>query len=143
MARLALLSTRLFFTSLLASTTLVHALRYDASEEKWNLNTNKRAVHPLDYSGDEFPKEFYTPSPDNWRMPFYTLFLDRWVNGDPYNDDINETMYETDHMSNQLRFGGDLTGLVDSLDYIEGLGIKVEPIDRPVLPMTRLLTAAA
>lgn len=58
-------------------------------------------------------------------MPFYTLFLDRFVNGDPYNDNINGTSFEHDLNSNQMRHGGDLQGLIDTLDYLQGMGIKV------------------
>ena len=61
----------------------------------------------------------------SWRMPFYTIFLDRLVNGDPTNDDINGTHFEVDPLQNQLRAGGDITGLIDSLDYLQGMGIKV------------------
>lgn len=68
----------------------------------------------------------YRPSPDNWRVPFYTLFLDRFVNGDPYNDNINGTSFEHDLNSNQMRHGGDLQGLIDTLDYLQGMGIKVD-----------------
>lgn len=51
--------------------------------------------------------------------------MDRYVNGDPTNDNLNGTVFETDMMSTQIRNGGDLQGLVDSLDYIAGMGIKV------------------
>lgn len=57
-------------------------------------------------------------------MPFYSFFLDKYVNGDPTNDDINGTKFETDFMQTQLRHGGDLQGLIDSLDYIQGMGVK-------------------
>lgn len=67
----------------------------------------------------------YHPSPDNWRFPFYTIMLDRWVNGDPHNDNINGTAFERDSRSTQLRYGGDVNGLIDSLDYIQGMGIRV------------------
>lgn len=97
---------------------------YDPRELDWNLNTNQQAVHPLDYSG-EWEGHVYTPSPENWRFPFYTLILDRFVNGDPTNDDINGTTFEHDVTSNQLRYGGDVSGLVESLDYLQGMGIKV------------------
>ena len=50
---------------------------------------------------------------------------DRWVNGDPHNDNINGTAFERDTSSTQLRYGGDIAGLADSLDYIQGMGIKV------------------
>lgn len=114
--------------TLLTATTLVQGLRYDKDEENWNLNTKKSAKTPLEYDYDVSlrPENYtYMDSPTNWRMPVYTLFLDRWVNGDPNNDDINGTLYETDMMSTQLRFGGDLEGLRDSLDYIAGMGAKV------------------
>lgn len=120
-------SASLLFT-LFSANTLVSGLRYDAAEAEWNLNTNKKATHPLQYSTDDRTDGTnftHHTSPPNWRIPTYTLFLDRFVNGDPTNDDKNETIYETDMMSTQLRFGGDLLGLQDSLDYIAGMGIKV------------------
>jgi alpha-1,3-glucan synthase len=113
---------KLLFSFLLA--TLAQGLHYDPSEIDYNLNTNKKATNPLEYSGARKNHDYW-PSPDNWRMPFYTLFLDRYANGDPSNDDINGTVYEQDITSNQLRHGGDLQGLVDSLDYIQGMGVKV------------------
>lgn len=58
-------------------------------------------------------------------MPFYSLFLDRFVNGDPSNDNSNGTAFEVDILSTQMRAGGDISGLVDSLDYLQGMGIKV------------------
>jgi alpha-1,3-glucan synthase len=103
---------------------LVVAAPFDERELDWNLNTNQKTLDPLEYSG-EWESHVYTASPDNWRFPFYTLFLDRFVNGDPENDDINGTLFEKDVTSNQLRYGGDLAGLLDSLDYLQGMGIKV------------------
>ena len=47
------------------------------------------------------------------------------MNGDPTNDNINGTLFEHDIQSNQMRNGGDLQGLIDSLDYLAGMGIKV------------------
>jgi alpha-1,3-glucan synthase len=102
---------------------LVVAAPYDERELEWNLNTKQQTLNPLEYSG-KWEGHTYTKSPDNWRFPFYTLFLDRFVNGDPANDDINGTVFEHDVTSNQLRYGGDLAGLLDSLDYLQGMGIK-------------------
>lgn len=109
---------------LLVAASLAQALRYDPAYEEWNLNTNQHAINPLDYTGTRTGHK-YTPSPDNWRFPFYTVMLDRWVNGDPSNDNANGTLFEQDIWSTQLRHGGDVQGLVDSLDYIQGMGIKV------------------
>jgi len=132
-------------------TTLTSALHYDKNYVGYNLNENPTAVDPLDYTG-LWKDHTFQPSPQNWRFPFYTLFLDRFVNGDPSNDDINGTVFEHDPLlvtppsrpspksdsttpittikltllcrQTQLRHGGDLQGLVDSLDYIQGMGIK-------------------
>lgn len=99
------------------------ALKYQAEFVDYNLNTNQEATNPRDYSGT-WDNHTYNPSPSNWRFPFYTLFLDRFVNGDPTNDNANGTVYEQEVLGTQLRFGGDVQGLVDSLDYIQGFGIK-------------------
>ncbi|KAK7745826.1 Cell wall alpha-1,3-glucan synthase ags1 [Cytospora paraplurivora] len=110
---------------LLLLSTLIpaQALRYDPDFVDWNLNTNEDATNPLDYSGKWEDHDFQA-SPDNWRFPFYTLFLDRFVNGDPTNDNANGSVYEQEVMGTQLRFGGDIQGLVDTLDYIQGIGIR-------------------
>lgn len=107
----------------LVCSALVSSYRYDPAYVQHNLNQNETAVNPLDYWG-EWKGHRYTPSPDNWRMPFYTIFIDRFVNGDPENDNINGTYFEHDINSNQMRHGGDLQGLVDSLDYIQGMGVR-------------------
>lgn len=112
------------FLLLLVVAGLACALRYDPAFEEWNLNTNKEATNPLEYTGTRIGHK-YMPSPDNWRFPIYTVMLDRWVNGDPSNDNANGTLFEQDIWSTQLRHGGDVQGLVDSLDYIQGMGIKV------------------
>jgi alpha-1,3-glucan synthase len=109
---------------LVFAATIVSSLKFDAREVDYNLNQNKAATNPLDYSG-QWDGHVYTPSPENWRFPIYTLFLDRYVNGDPTNDDANGTVFEHDPMDTQMRHGGDVTGLVDTLDYIQGMGIKV------------------
>lgn len=109
---------------LLLAAPVTQALRYDPAYAEYNLNTNQQAVSPLDYSGER-NGHTYHPSPDNWRFPFYTVMLDKWVNGDPSNDNANGTLFEQDVWSTQLRHGGDIQGLVDSLDYIQGMGIKV------------------
>jgi alpha-1,3-glucan synthase len=109
---------------LCAFVSLVFSLKFDPQQVGYNLNEKKDATHPLDYWG-EWQNHKYTQSPSNWRVPFYTLFLDRYVNGDPSNDDANGTVFEHDVMDTQLRYGGDLAGLVDTLDYIQGMGVKV------------------
>ncbi|PQE30186.1 alpha-1,3-glucan synthase protein [Rutstroemia sp. NJR-2017a WRK4] len=103
--------------------TQVDALRYDQKYVGYNLNENKTATSPFDYAGKWEGHDFFA-SPKTWRFPFYSFFLDKFVNGDPTNDDINGTHFEHDVMQTQLRHGGDLQGLIDSLDYIQGMGVK-------------------
>lgn len=117
---------------------LVAALQYSPDQVGFNLNENETATDPLDYWG-EWPNHDYHASPSNWRMPMYTLMVDRFVNGyvsssepwavltqrsDPTNDNANGTQFEHDILSNQLRFGGDVQGLQDTLDYLQGTGVK-------------------
>lgn len=111
----------LVFFALLANSG--SAFPFDERQIDYNLNTNKNAQNPLQYSG-EWEGHTYFPSPDNWRFPIYTFFLDRWVDGDPTNNDNNGTVFEHDPTSNQLRHGGDVQGVVDSLDYLQGMGVK-------------------
>lgn len=113
----------LVHTVILTFSISAQALRYDPAQVGFNLNENATAISPLDYWGN-WKNHTYTPSPSNWRFPFYTLFLDRYVNGNPANDDANGTYFEHDIMANQLRHGGDLQGFIDSLDYVQGIGIK-------------------
>jgi alpha-1,3-glucan synthase len=103
---------------------IVSTLKYDPDQVSWNLNTNQAATSPLEYSGN-WTGHQYTASPTNWRFPYYTLMLDKFINGDPTNDDANGTLFEHDLTSTQLRNGGDITGLISALDYIQGMGVKV------------------
>ena len=113
-----------FLIYLLGLFTCVKALSYDPQQVQWNLNQNQDASSPVEYWG-QWENHTFSPSPASWRFPFYILTLDRYVNGDPTNDDSNGTHFEHDWMSNQFRFGGDARGLMNHLDYIQGFGIKV------------------
>lgn len=121
--------------------TLVLSWPWDDSLSEYNINENKSAEAPIDYWG-EWPDHKYHPSPDNWRFPVYTIFLDRISNGDPTNDDINGTSFEHVIDSNQMRHGGDLEGLLDTLDYIQGMGFKVS--GTPAIPgrVSRLIRSS-
>ncbi|KAL8704522.1 MAG: hypothetical protein Q9201_002331 [Fulgogasparrea decipioides] len=80
------------------------ALRFDIEQLDWNLIQNKTAAAPLDYWG-QWQDHTYQASPENWRFPSYTITIDRFVDGDPANDDINGTAWEHDITETQLRFG--------------------------------------
>lgn len=112
----------LLIALLLVTIVEIEAYPYEASLADWNLNQNTTAADALQYWG-QWDNHNYTSSPDNWRMPTYTVSLDRFSNGDPSNDDANGTLFEHDWMSNQFRFGGDVAGLMNDLDYIHGMGV--------------------
>ncbi|EPY53741.1 alpha-1,3-glucan synthase Mok13 [Schizosaccharomyces cryophilus OY26] len=100
------------------------AARFDEREVPWNLNQNREAVDPLEYWG-EWENHRFFPSPDDWRVPFYTIILDKWKDGDPTNNEANNTVYEYDIRETGFRSGGDIVGLKESLDYLVSMGIKV------------------
>ncbi|PLW45220.1 hypothetical protein PCASD_04029 [Puccinia coronata f. sp. avenae] len=69
----------------------------------------------------------YTPSPTNWReLPIYTVILDRFMDGNPSNNDFYKSRSEWDAQANQLRHGGDIEGFAQDrvLDYIYGMGYR-------------------
>lgn len=108
----------------LAALPAISALRWHPDHVGYNLNENVTATHPRDYWG-EWDNHTYHPSPKNWRFPFYMLTIDRYVDGDPTNNEANGTVFEHHWLTNQFRFGGDTQGLLYDLDYIQGMGIKV------------------
>lgn len=109
--------------SLLSLASLATASPYREDLVDYNINTNQNAQDPSQYTTNK--RASYNPSPDNWReIPFYTILLDKWADGDPSNNDYFGTLYEWDWRETQLRFGGDLKGLVAKLDYLLGMGIK-------------------
>lgn len=111
--------------SLLSIPALVLASPWRQDLTDYNLNVNQAATDPTQYQASR-PNTTYTPSPKNWRaLPVYTILLDKWADGDPSNNDYFGSMYEYDIRETQLRFGGDLKGLVGRLDYLYGMGIRV------------------
>jgi alpha-1,3-glucan synthase len=96
---------------------------WTAETAPYNLNQNQNTKNPVEYHVD-WPGHQYYPSPDNWRFPFYTLMLDRFADGDPTNNEAGQTLFEHDPLQVNFHHGGDLSGLIAKLDYIEALGIK-------------------
>ena len=101
---------------------LTQALVYKPELVDYNLNTNQQATVVTDFTTTRANKT-YTPSPSSWRaQPVYTVLLDKFADGDPANNDYFQTMFEVDWRETQLRYGGDLKGLVSHLDYIKSMG---------------------
>ncbi|KAG8940827.1 Cell wall alpha-1,3-glucan synthase ags1 [Tulasnella sp. 424] len=121
-----LLSIAVLSSLVLLATTFLptaSAMRYMDNLTDYNINSNQNAQTVLDYDSVR-PSGKYTPSPQNWRsLPTYTLLLDKFADGDPSNNDYFGTLFEHDHRELNFRYGGDLKGLEDKLDYIQGMGI--------------------
>ena len=110
--------------SFLSLAGLTLAAPYSDDLVQYNINTNQNAQSPLEYTTSR-SNTTYTPSPSNWRaVPFYTVLMDKFADGDPSNNDYFGTMFEYDWRETQLRAGGDLKGLVSKLDYLYGMGIR-------------------
>ncbi|HEY7723780.1 MAG TPA: alpha-amylase family glycosyl hydrolase, partial [Anaeromyxobacteraceae bacterium] len=75
----------------------------------------------------------HVPSPTWEEQVIYMVMTDRFANGDPSNDDQARGEYDP---ANKDRYsGGDLQGLIDRLDYIQGLGATAVWITPPVANM--------
>lgn len=117
--------TRLLAAAFAAIATLssVDAAPYNATYDAWNLNKNQGTTDPLQYTTTR-ANTTYHPSPPNWRaLPFYTILLDKFADGDPSNNNFFNIMFEHDWRETQMRFGGDVRGLESKLDYLQGMGI--------------------
>lgn len=53
----------------------------------------------------------------------YLIMPDRFANGDPSNDATADTSEQPDRNAFFGRHGGDIQGIIDHLDYLEGLGV--------------------
>ena len=75
----------------------------------------------------------HVPSPAWEEQVVYFVFTDRFNNGDLANDDQKGGEYDP---SNYDKYsGGDLQGIIDKLDYIQGLGATAVWITPPVANM--------
>ncbi|KAI8589864.1 glycoside hydrolase family 13 and glycosyltransferase family 5 protein [Geranomyces variabilis] len=103
----------------------VLAAPWTAANSPRNLNQNQAGTtDPLQYSG-KWEGHSFNPSPDNWRaVPFYSLLLDRFADGDPTNNDASGTPFETDPLETTFRHGGDAQGIIDRIPYLSALGAK-------------------
>jgi glycosidase len=63
----------------------------------------------------------------------YFVMIDRFANGNPSNDNQNRS--EFDPTDGDKYSGGDLQGIIDKLDYIQGLGATAVWITPPVANM--------
>jgi len=53
----------------------------------------------------------------------YLITPDRFANGNPFNDRVEDRFNEFDPRNPSKRHGGDLKGIIDRLDYLKDLGV--------------------
>ena len=77
--------------------------------------------------------KLHVASPAWEEQVVYFVMTDRFANGDPSND--NQGRGEFDQTDGDKYSGGDLKGLIDKLDYIQGMGATAVWITPPVANM--------
>jgi glycosidase len=75
----------------------------------------------------------HVASPDWTKQVIYFVFTDRFADGDPTNDDQGAGEYDPADFSRYS--GGDLQGIIDKLDYIQGTGATAVWLTPPVANM--------
>nr|WP_297424838.1 pullulanase-type alpha-1,6-glucosidase [uncultured Actinotalea sp.] len=93
--------------------------------------TKQTTITPTNLGGDYDPTTDDAIVAEPVRQPgsderFYFVMTDRFANGDPANDtagiDGDRLAHGFDPTDRGFYHGGDLRGLIDNLDYIQGLG---------------------
>lgn len=87
-------------------------------------NTNSKTMSPADFTSER------SAVADDFRArTMYFVFVDRFANGDPSNDNGNNpaltsSLKSTGGYSDWKKYwGGDIAGLISKLDYLQALGI--------------------
>src|SRR3954462_8567 len=73
--------------------------------------------------------KLHVASPAWEEQVVYFVMTDRFANGDPSNDDQKKGEYDPADINKYS--GGDLQGIIDQLDYIQGLGATARWITPP------------
>lgn len=94
----------------------------DASPGEYSfvLKNGKTAI-PFKYTLDRRDgREISSFSPSDM---VYLIMPDRFVNGDPSNDTHSEAKEKANRLEHYGRHGGDIAGMINSLDYLQELGV--------------------
>jgi alpha-1,3-glucan synthase len=102
---------------------LVLSAIWTPENDAWNMNQKREATKVEEYDV-LYQGHTYFPSPQDWRFPFYTIMPDRFVDGNPSNNDIFGEIFEWDFHEVNFHHGGDMKGMESKLDYVEALGAK-------------------
>lgn len=86
-----------------------------------------------DDGGVKRPAGLDVPSPVWEEQIIYFVLTDRFANGDKTNDDQHKGEFDPGNIDKYS--GGDLQGIIDQLDYIQGLGATAIWITPPVANM--------
>lgn len=83
----------------------------------------KGDVYESEIELEVLPREVKDELDFDWdEAVIYFLLTDRFMDGDPTNNDPNGEGYDTQH--SETYHGGDFQGIIDQLDYLNDLGIN-------------------
>lgn len=106
----------------------------DILKYRFLIDDGKEIVYGYNGTEEFFEFDFNNPVIAYFDIPewskgriFYQIFPDRFRNGDFTNDPKNTYSWDGPHNRNSLSFGfygGDLQGVIDSIDHFEYLGVE-------------------
>ena len=94
------------------------------------LGASQGHADALDACSEDGELKLHVPSPD-WRdQLIYMVFIDRFQDGDPSNNDQGQGEYDPRRGSHFN--GGDIRGIIQRLDYLKSLGVTALWVTPPV-----------
>ncbi len=96
--------------------------KINVSKFKINLKNGKKLVNSYDYELKQRNPNSALRKGFNSSDVIYLIMSDRFANGDPKNDSTNETKEKANRNFDGGRHGGDISGIIKNLDYIDELG---------------------
>ncbi len=93
------------------------------SNQKLHFRKNKKTLQTFNYEFKQREKHSSQRKGFNSSDVIYLLMPDRFANGDPKNDSTKDTSDKVNRKDPNGRHGGDLSGIINNLDYLQNLGI--------------------
>jgi len=105
----------------------------DAAPGEMTIDFNSGSNSVLKYTYQLLPRETGSAEREGFTTSdvMYLITPDRFVNGNPANDNVKGMAERADRNNKGGRHGGDIAGIIQSLDYIEEMGftaIWVNPV---------------
>ena len=89
---------------------------------KLNFKNGNKTVKTIDYEFKQRQQNSSQRSSYTSSDVLYLLMPDRFANGNPKNDNTSDTSEKANRKNPNGRHGGDISGIIKNLDYIQDLG---------------------